>query len=147
MTEVCAKPTSRSQAGNQSGLSRGTASLWKPGLYPCQRPSSARLSSLLLGQPCGPLTSLPLAGSSVPGQDLSSNMLDTILARLWLRAPRWGFLLWCPGMPRFTSSSTAGSTDSALHPQPHPGLVITELLLRDAPPSTHPAVRRSGRKL
>lgn len=120
MTEVCAKPTPRSQAGNQSGLSRGTASLWKPGLDPCQCPSSARLSSLLLGQPCGPLTSLPLAGSPVPGQDLSSDTLDTILARLWLRAPKWGFLLWCPGMPRFTSSSTAGSTDLAATPTATP---------------------------
>lgn len=41
---------------------------------------SAVFSSLLLGQPCGPITSLPLAGSHVPGQDLSSDTVDTILA-------------------------------------------------------------------
>lgn len=81
---------------------------------------SALLSSLLLGQPCGPLTSLPLTGSLVPRQDLSSDTLDTILAQLWLRTPRWGLLLWCPGMPRFTSSSTAGSTDSAATPTAAP---------------------------
>lgn len=77
---------------------------------------SAVFSSLLLGQPCSPLTSLPLAGSHVPRQDLSSDTVDTILAWLWLRAPRWGLPLWCPGMPRFTSYTIAGSTDSAATP-------------------------------
>lgn len=39
---------------------------------------------------------------------------------LWLRAPRWGLLLWCPGMPRFTSYTIAGSADSAATPTAAP---------------------------
>ena len=119
VTEVCAKPTSRSQAGNQSGLSRGIASLWKPGLYPCQHPLC---SPLLLppGSALRPTHFLASHWLPVPRQDLSSDTLDTILAWLWLRAPRWGLLLWCPGMPRFTSSSSARSTDSAATPTAAP---------------------------
>ena len=87
--------------------------------YPCQHP----LCSPLLFPPGSALRPTHFLASHwlpVPRQDLSSDTLDTILAWLWLRAPRWGLLLWCPGMPRFTSSSTARSTDSAATPTAAP---------------------------
>lgn len=50
-------------------------------------------------------------------------------------------------MPRFTSSSTAGSTDSALHPQPRPRSCHHRAAPQRPSAQPHPAVRRSGRKL
>ena len=103
----------------------GTASLWKCGPHPSASTSlspSPRLHpvpfcSFLLPPPVSappPTHFLAAHWLPRPGQDLSSDTLDMILAWLWLRSPRGRLLLWRPGMPCFVSYTPAGSATHAL---------------------------------